>query len=186
RGDGVWIDPEFARANDISETDEAFLEQAVAGGEHADLKVVLVEIDNDDPLFQGRFANLSAWLHDSVGGDATYVGHDEYTDPQLHVHAFGEQPETSPAADIATREHPDDVVDAVGRLQELLDDGSAPGLWEQIPREERYPWTADDRALDGVRDGIEGLSGAGWLGIGVAALVAVAAVAGWVRSRRPP
>ncbi|WP_110239336.1 hypothetical protein [Nocardioides gilvus] len=185
RGDGVWIDPAFARANDISASDEAFLEQTVAGAEHADMKVVLVEIDRDDPLFQGRFSNLSAWLHDSVGGDATYVGFDEYTLPQLSVAAFGDQPETSHAADIATREHPDDLVDAVGRLQELLDDGSAPDLWEQIPRDERYPWTADDGPFEGLGDWVEGLSGTAWLGVGVAVLAAVAAGVVWVRSRRP-
>ena len=73
--DGVWIDPAFARSHDISADDESAIEDAVASAQQADVKVVLVEVDPDDDRFQGSFANLTAWLQDDVGGDATYIGY---------------------------------------------------------------------------------------------------------------
>ena len=73
-GDGVWIDPAFARSQGISAEDEDRIEAAVAATERADLNVVLVEVSTDDDRFQGSFGSLSAWIHDSRGGDATYVG----------------------------------------------------------------------------------------------------------------
>ena len=184
QGDGVWIDPGFARTHDISAGDEAFLEKTVAEAEAVDLKMVLVDIDRDDDRFQGSFSNLSAWLHDSLGGASTYVGRDEYGSPQLSVHAFGDQPETLHAAEIATRDHPDDFVESVGRLQEVLDDGSAEKLWEQIPLEERYPWTADDGLDDSLSALVDAVPPWAWVVIAVATVAAAVMGTKLIRARR--
>lgn len=149
QGDGVWIDDEFAREHQITAADESRLEQVVADADHADLRMVLVEVSRDDDRFHGRISNLTAWVHDSLGGDATYVGWERYAEPSLRLIAYGEQPETHPVAAVATRDHPGDLTDAVVRSAELLEDGTAEALYEAIPREERYPWTADDAGLLG-------------------------------------
>lgn len=146
QGDGVWIDPAFARAHEISAADEQALEEAVASTEHADLRVLLVEVDPRDERFSS-FSQLSAWIHDSAGGDATYVGWGGY-EPLLSVQSFGDQPDTSSVANVANHEHPGDVVDQVLRIGELLDDGNAEQLWQEVPHDERYSWTADEGGLD--------------------------------------
>lgn len=172
-GDGVWVDPAFARANDISVEDEARLEQAVASAQHSDLRVVLVEVDPEDDRFQGSFSSLSAWIHDSTGGDATYVGWTDYSEPPLDVEAYGDQAETLYVANVANHDHPGDLVEQVLRVQELLDDGDAEALWMEVPRDERYSWTAD-----------EGSSAPWWVAALVVAALLAAAPAVWRRSTR--
>ncbi|MBC2932989.1 hypothetical protein [Nocardioides sp. zg-1228] len=176
-GDGVWIDPAFARSHDISAADEARIEDAVATAQDSNLKVVLIEVDIDDERFQGSFTSLSAWLQDSAAEpDATYVGWEEWSEPSLSLQEFGDQPEAIYVANVANHEHPDAVVDQVVRVAELLDDGNAEDLWHEVPSDERYSWTAD-----------EGLQTSEVVvGIGVlAALVAVVrALVVWRRRRR--
>ncbi|WP_224274369.1 hypothetical protein [Nocardioides lacusdianchii] len=175
-GDGVWIEPSFATTHGISAADEARIEEAVASTGRADLKVVLVEVDSGDDRFQGSFANLSAWLHDDAGGDATYVGWNRWSEPELSVQAFGDQPGTMSVANVANHEHPDDVADQVVRVQELLDDGNADALWAEVPDDEKYSWTADE--------GVQASEVVGGLGIVVALAVVVAAIVAWRRRRR--
>jgi hypothetical protein len=175
-GDGVWVDPGFAAGHDISAGDEARLEEAVASAQRAEVKVVLVEVDSDDERFQGSFANLSAWLQDDLGGDATYVGYDRWSEPRLKVQAFGDQPDTMSVANVAAHEHPDDLVDQVVRVPELLDDGNAEALWWEVPSDERYSWTADE--------GIQASEVAGGIGVVVAAGALVAGLVVWRRRRR--
>ena len=140
-GDGVWVDPGFANSHGISAADEAAVEEAVASASEADVRVVLVEVDSDDERFQGSFANLSAWLQDDAGGDATYVGYDSWSEPHLSVQAYGDQPDTTYADNVAAHEHPDDLVAQLVRIPELLDDGNAQALWDEVPSDERYSWT---------------------------------------------
>ncbi|WP_426241540.1 hypothetical protein [Nocardioides sp. LHG3406-4] len=179
-GDGVWVDPAFARAHDISAQDETRLEQAVAASDYADLRVVLVEVDPDDDRFQGSFSSLSAWIQDSAGGDATYVGWQESSEPPLAVDAYGDQPDPIYVANVAAHDHPDDLVAQVVQVQELLDDGNAEALWMEVPRDERYSWTADD-----------GSSVPWWAIVGIVAALLVACVMVWkwvagaLRRRRP-
>jgi hypothetical protein len=174
--DGVWIDPSFARTHDISAADEAAIEEAVASARSADLKVVLVEVDSDDERFQGSFANLSAWLHDDAGGDATYVGWNRWSEPHLSVQSFGDQPDTMSVANVANHEHPDDVADQVVRVQELLDDGNAEEIWWEVPNDERYSWTADE--------GIQASEVVGGIGVVAALAAVVAGLVVWRRRRR--
>ncbi len=176
-GDGVWIDPAFARNNDISASDEARIEEAVASSERADLKVVLVEVDIQDERFQGSFSSLTAWLQDSTGGrDTTYVGWQDYSEPALQVDAYGDQPDTTYVDNVAAHEHPDDFVDQVVRVQELLDDGNADALWDEVPDDEKYSWTADE--------GVQASEVVGGLGIVVAVAALVAGLVVWRRRRR--
>ena len=91
------------------------------------------------------------------------------------MQAYGEQPGTMSVANVADHEHPDDIVAQVVRVPVLLDDGNAEALWDEVPRDERYSWTADE----GVQ--------ASEVAVGVGMVVALAAVvAGAVvwRSRR--
>lgn len=180
-GDGVWIDPEFAREHEISAADEARLEELVAGADHADLRMLLVEVDSDDERFHGRATNLVAWVHDSLGGDATYLAWDRYAEPQLQMITYGDQPDSSSVTRIAEREHPDDLVEALVRSDELLADGSAQRLWEEIPREERYPWTADD---PGLLQSVTDVVGGPWVVAGIAAALVALGATLWVRRRR--
>lgn len=177
-GDGVWIDPAFARTHDISADDEASIEQAVASAQQADLNVVLVEVDIDDERFQGSFNSLSAWLQDSSGADATYVGYDSWSEPNLKVDAYGDQPETIYVANVANHEHPDDLVDQVVEVAELLDNGQAEALWSEVPSDERYSWTADE--------GIQASEVFGGIGIVVALGAVVVGLVAWRRRRRRP
>ncbi|GGD15238.1 hypothetical protein [Nocardioides daphniae] len=181
RGDGVWIDADFAREHGISAADESRLEQLVAGADHADLRMLLVDVARDDDRFHGRAAHLVAWVQDSVGGDATYLGWERYGDPQLTVVTYGDQPSADAVARIAEREHPDDLVEALARSEQLLEDGNARELWEAIPREERYPWTADD---GGLQQWLGDATLGQWvlLGAGVA-VVLTAGYAWWSRRR---
>ncbi|RYB95075.1 hypothetical protein EUA93_12410 [Nocardioides oleivorans] len=172
-GDGVWIDPAFAKGHGISAADETAIEQAVAGTQEADLKVVLVDIDYGDPRFQGSFASLTAWLQDDTGGDATYIGWD---DPDLSVQAFGDQPDTLYVDNVAEHEHPGDVAAQVLMAQELIEDGTAEALWNDIPRDERYSWTADE--------GIQASEVFGGIGIVVAIGAVVTGLVVLVRRRR--
>lgn len=172
-GDGVWIDPAFARSQGISAEDEYRIEAAVAASERADLNVVLVEVSTDDDRFQGSFGSLSAWIHDSRGGDATYVGWERYSSPNVTVDAYGAQPETIHVDDVAAHEAPDDVADQVLRIAEILEDGNAQTLWDEIPDDEKYSWLADE--------GVQASEVLG--GFGVVA-VAAALVAGVVLLRR--
>lgn len=169
-GDGVWIDAAFAGANDISADDEALIEQAVAAAKASDIKVVLVEVDADDDRFQGNFSSLSAWLQDDTGQDATYVGYNRYSEPHLVVEAFGEQPDTMSVANVANHEHPDDLVAQLVEIPKLLDAGNAEELWFEVPRDERYSWTADD-----------GPAVSWWLMAGIVAVVLLAGVLIWKR-----
>lgn len=171
-GDGVWIEPAFASAQGISADDEARIEQAVASAQSSDLKVVLVEVDIDDDRFQGSFSSLSAWLQDSSGADETYVGWQEYSEPHLVVQAYGEQPDTAHVANVAAHDDPDDLVAQVVRVPELLDQGNAEELWFEVPRDERYSWTADD-----------GVSVPGWMIAGIVAVLVMAGVLVWRRVR---
>lgn len=172
-GDGVWIDPAFARSHGVSAADEAAIEDAVASAQQADLKVVLVEVDYDDARFQGSFANLSAWLQDDAGGDATYVGYDE---PGVSVQAYGEQPDTIYVSSLVAHDHPEDPVAQVLQVQELLEDGNAEALWAEVPRDERYSWTADE--------GVQASEVVGGIGIVVAVGAVVAGLVAWRRRRR--
>ena len=175
-GDGVWIDPAFARAHDISADDEARIEQTVASTEQADLKVVLVEVDIDDDRFQGSFSSLGAWLQDTSGADATYVGYDSWSEPHLKIDAYGEQPGTMSVANVANHEHPDDLVAQVVEVGELLDNGRAEALWHEVPRDERYSWTADE--------GIQASEVFGAIGVVVAVGAAMTGLVAWRRRRR--
>lgn len=182
-GDGVWIAPSFARAHEITAADEAAIEEAVASVRVADMKVVLVDVDHADERFQGNISNLTAWLYDDTGEDATYVG---YAYDGVRLLDYGEQPSTSSISSVARHEHPEDAVGQVLRAAELLESGNADKVWEAIPREERYPWIAEEQE-DGVVPGLDAGSGALW-GIG-AALVLGAVVVGvirWRRRRLPP
>ncbi|GAA1936761.1 hypothetical protein GCM10009797_33100 [Nocardioides hwasunensis] len=175
-GDGVWIDPAFAKSHGISAGDEARIEEAVASSQQANLKVVLIEVAPDDARFQGNFANLSAWLHDDAGGDATYVGWARYSEPQLKVQSYGEQPSTMSVANVANHQNPDDIVAQVVQVQELLDDGNAEQLWFDVPRDERYSWTADE--------GIQTSEVVGGIGVVFALGAVVAGLVMWRRRRR--
>jgi hypothetical protein len=174
-GDGVWIDPAFARSLDISADDETAIEDAVASAQQADLKVVLVDVDPDDDRFQGSFANLSAWLQDDIGGDATFVGYDRWSEPHLSVQAFGDQPDTIYVDNVAAHDHPDDLVAQVLQVQQLLDDGNAQALWDEVPSDERYSWTADE--------GVQASAVFGAIGIVVALGAVVAGLVVWLRRR---
>jgi hypothetical protein len=174
--DGVWIDPAFARSQGISAADEERIEEAVASAQQSDLKVVLVDVDSDDDRFQGSFANLSAWLHDDAGGDATYVGWNRWSEPHLSVQSYGDQPDTMSVANVADHEHPDDLPAQVVRVQELLDDGNAEELWWEVPRDERYSWTADE--------GIQASEVVGGIGVVAALAAVVAGLVVWRRRRR--
>ena len=178
-GDGVWVDPGFANSHGISAADEAAIEEAVASASEADVRVVLVEVDSDDERFQGSFANLSAWLQDDAGGDATYVGYDSWSEPHLSVQAYGDQPDTTYADNVAAHEHPDDLVAQLVRIPELLDDGNAQALWDEVPSDERYSWTADE--------GVQASEVFGGIGIVVGLGAVVAAIVVWRRrrARRP-
>ena len=177
-GDGVWIDPAFARSQGISAADEAAIEEAVASSQTADVKVVLVEIDYDDARFQGNFTNLSAWVQDDLGGSATYVGWDGVSEPaSVSIQEYGEQPDAVYVANVVANEHPGDLVAQVVRVPELIDDGNAEQLWREVPRDERYSWTADE--------GVQTSEVLGGIGVGIGVVVAVAAVvAGLVAWRR--
>ncbi|MCY7400550.1 MAG: hypothetical protein LH477_06280 [Nocardioides sp.] len=175
-GDGVWIDPAFARSHDISADDEARIEQAVASTQQADLTVVLVEVDTDDDRFQGSSASLSAWLQDGSGGDATYVGYDSWSEPHLKVDAYGEQPGTIYVANVANHEHPDDLVEQVVEVAELLDNGQAEQMWMEVPSDERYSWTADE--------GTQASEAFGAIGVVVVLGAVAAALVAWRRRRR--
>lgn len=180
-GDGVWIDPGFAREHGISAADETRLEQVVAGADHADLRMLLVEVDQDDERFHGRATNLVAWVHDSIGGDATYVGWERYGEPHLTMLTYGDQPDSSYVTRIAEREHPDDLVDALVRSEELLEEGSAQRLWDAIPREEKYPWTADDA---GLMQSFSEVTPGQWVVVGiVGVLLVVLGAKLWARLR---
>jgi hypothetical protein len=172
-GDGVWIDPAFATSHGITAADEATIEDVVAQAEHASLKVVLVEVAYDDERFQGNFANLSAWLQDDTGGDATYVGYDG---SRVTVQAYGDQPDTSYVDSLVAHDHPDDVVAQVVQTQVLLDDGNAQALWDEVPSDERYSWTADE--------GVQASEVFGGIGIVVALGAVVAGLVVWLRRRR--
>ena len=175
-GDGVWIDGAFARAHDISAADETLIEEAVASAQRADLKVVLVEVDPDDDRFQGSFSSLSAWLNDDAGLDATYVGWEKYSEPNLTIDTYGDQPDTAYVDNVVGHEHPDDLVAQVVRIPELIDDGNAEQLWHEVPRDERYSWTADE--------GIQASEWAAGAGVVIGVVAVVAAVAVWLRRRR--
>lgn len=175
-GDGVWVDRSFASSHDISAADEAAIVDAVAATQRSDLKVVLVEVDSDDDRFQGSFANLSAWLQDDSGGDATYVGYDRWSEPHLSVQAFGDQPDTSYVPNVAAHDHPNDVTAQVLQIQELLDDGNAQALWDEVPQDERYSWTADE--------GIQGSEVLGGIGVLIALAAVIAGLVVWRRRRR--
>ncbi len=172
-GDGVWIDPAFATSHGITAADEATLEGVVAQAEHASLKVVLVEVTYDDERFQGNFANLSAWLQDDTGGDATYVGYDG---SRVTVQAYGDQPDTSYVDSLVAHDHPDDVVAQVVQAQELLDDGNAQALWDEVPSDERYTYSTDE--------GVQASEVLGGIGIVVALGAVVAGLVVWRRRRR--
>lgn len=181
QGDGVWVDPGFAREHQVSAADEARLEQLVADADHADLRMLLVEVERDDDRFHGSFSNLAAWVHDSVGGDATYVGWERYGDPQLTLLSHGDQPDPAFVARMAEREHPDDLVEAVVEAEELLERGNAHQLWEALPREERYPWIAEEPFL--LR-WFGDLTPGQWFLVVLVAVVLVTGVAAWWRGRR--
>lgn len=174
-GDGVWIDAAFARNHDISADDEARIEAAVAATDRADLNVVLVEVPGDDDRFQGSFGSLSAWIHDTRGGDATYVGWERYAAPQVTVDAYGNQPDTLYVDDVAAHEVGDDVADQVVRVAELVQDGDAQALWDEIPDDEKHSWTADE--------GVQASEVVGGLGV-VAVLAALVAGVVVLRRRR--
>lgn len=178
-GDGVWIDPAFARSQGISAEDEDEIEAAVAATERADLNVVLVEVSTDDDRFQGSFGSLSAWIHDSRGGDATYVGWERYASPHVTVDAYGAQPATTYVDDVAAHEVPDDLAGQVVRVAELLEDGTAQSRWDEIPDDEKYSWLADE----GVQAS-EVLAGFGVVAV-VAALVTGVVLARRGRRTRP-
>jgi hypothetical protein len=174
-GDGVWIEPGLASTLGISAADEERIEEAVATTEKADLKVVLIEIDYDDERFQGSFSSLSAWVHDSLGGgDATYIGLDDL-DAGIQVEAYGNQPDSYPVDSLAAYEHPGEITAQVLRAAELLDDGNARALWEEVPLDERYP---------GSDVGVQGSEVLGGLGIVVGIGAAAAAFVVWRRRRR--
>ncbi|GAB3031489.1 hypothetical protein GCM10011376_24760 [Nocardioides flavus (ex Wang et al. 2016)] len=177
--DGVWIDPAFARSQGISADDEARIEEAVAQTEQADLNVVLVEVSTDDERFQGSFGSLSAWIHDGRGGDATYVGWEAYGAPEVQVDAYGDQPDTTYVDNVAAHQAPDDLADQVVRIAEIIDDGNADRLWDEVPDDEKYYWTADE----GVQAS-EVLGGLGVVAV-LAALVAGVVVARRRRRARP-
>ncbi len=171
-GDGVWIDPVFARSHDISAADEGAIEAAVAQGDGSNVHVVLVEVSSNDDRFQGSFSSLAAWLNDDLGGDVTYVGWDAWSEPSLSVVAFGDQPSTSSVANVVNHEHPDDITAQVLAVPDLLDAGTAPTQWQEVPQDERYSWTADDD------------SGLGWwIGGSVGALLLLGAGWWWARRR---
>ena len=175
-GDGVWVDPAFASKHDITAADEARIEQAVASSERAELKVVLVEVDRDDDRFQGSFASLTAWLQDDLGGDATYVGSEHQNEFQVAVTSYGEQPGTLYVASVANHEHPDDFVEQVIEVSQLLESGRAEEMWREVPSDERYSWTADE--------GVQASEVFGGIGIVVAVVAVLAGLVVWRRRRR--
>jgi len=179
-GDGVWIDPQFAASHGISRADEARIEKAVASAEMADIKVVLTEIDMDDERFQGSVGSLSAWLHDDVGGDATYVGWERYSEPHLRVISYGDQPDVYTVDRVAAHEHPKDLAAQVVRVEELLDDGNAYELWQEM-----RPYEVDSEVESDAPAAEDGSSvGTGAIvGVVLALIAVVAGVAAWRRRR---
>lgn len=182
--DGVWIDPAYARANDLDAAAESRLEEAVASTEQAQMRVVLVEVDYKDDRFQGSFTSLSAWLHDDLGGDAVvYVGVEPGIEPTVTLDGFGAQDDLFYAGRVAALENPGDVVAQVERVGELIDSGKAREIWDEIPQDERYPnssGSSGSPALPSLsRDG----DGFPWLESGVVVLLAVAAFVGVRRWR---
>lgn len=171
--DGVWIHPGYARAQELGDAEEARLEALVAETDFVDLRVVLVDIDPRDDRFQGNFGSLSAWVHDDLGGDAVYVGVQRGTTEKITLEGLGDHPDDLfYAANLAAREHPDDVVAQAERAVELLGSNDAYELWQEIPADERY--SSPDRNDDG---------GLPWAGIGVTAVL-VLAVGSWLWRRR--
>lgn len=180
-GDGVWIDPVFAASHDISAAEEAAIEDAVAAAQDATLRVVLIEVDASDERFHGNFQSLAAWLHDDLGGDATYVGH-ERSALGVILQAYGDQPDTDSVDNVARHEHPDDAAAQVLRASELIDQGTAEQLWQDVPREEKYPWTAEEGQQGSHQDGTD--VGDILLGLGGVALAGAAIAAGVIGWRR--
>ena len=177
-GDGVWVHPALAREQGISAADETRLEQVVAGAEHTDLRVVLVDLDYRDDRFQGNFTSLTAWLHDDLGGDAVYVGVHAGPPHSLRLEEYGEvDSDAFYAGRVAELEHPDDLVAQVERTVELLDTGGARELYMEIPVDERY---------DNPSSGSDGAAGGVWMVVTGAVLVvgAVMAVQRWKKRKQ--
>lgn len=175
-GDGVWVHPTLAREKGISAADEARLEQVVARTDHADLRVVLVDVDYRDDRFQGNFSSLAAWLQDDLGGDAVYLGVDSGPPHSLQLAEFGEvDSDAFYAGRVAGLENPDDLVAQVERTAELLETGGARELYMEIPVDERYS-----------NSGGSGADGPGWGTAGTVVVAVVAVVAGvmWWQRRR--
>ena len=141
-GDGVWVAPAFAQQHGLDAADELRLEQVVTRAETADLRVVLVEVDRADDRFQGSFSQLVAWLHDDVGGDATYLGWDADSQ-ELRLQSFGEQPDEAFVTRMAAHAAPGDLVGQVERAEELLVTGEAYELWSALDDDEKYPGSSD-------------------------------------------
>ncbi|MGN0064636.1 MAG: hypothetical protein ACI379_10375 [Nocardioides sp.] len=161
-GDGVWVDPTFAREHGIGAAEESALEQIVADSDTADLRVVLTTVRYDDDRFSST-DQLAAWMQDDLGGDATWVMWD---DDGVALAVFGDQPDPGWVDQMAAHEHPGDVVAQVGRSVELLESGEAQDLWYSLSTEEKYP-ELDDASGDGlptwaVVGGIVALIVVGW------------------------
>lgn len=161
-GDGVWIDPAFARTHDLGPAEEAALEQVVLDSPEADLRVVLTTVSYGDRF--NSTDQLAAWMQDDLGGDATWV---MWQDDGVALAVFGNQPDAAWVDQVAAHEHPGDVVAQVQRSSELLESGEAQTLWYAVPDDEKYPDSS------GQSDG--GFS-VGWLVGGVVAVL----VLGWV------
>lgn len=169
-GDGVWIDPAFAREHGIGPEQERQLEQVVARTDAADLRVVLADVDIDDARFS-RAEQLVAWLQDDLGGEATWLLYD-YSG--LDLVTYGEQPDPLFVATVARIEHPDDLVAQSVRIGELLQDGDAQEVWNALPEGERY----------GGGDSDGGVPAWGFVtGVLVAALALWAVGRRWLRRR---
>lgn len=181
--DGVWIDPAYARANDLDAAAESRLEEAVASTEQAQMRVVLVEVDYNDDRFQGSFTSLSAWLHDDLGGDQViYVGVEPGVEPTVALDGFGDQSDLFYAGRVAALEHPGDVVAQVERVGELVDSGDARAIWDEIPEDERNPGYSGSSGSTGLPSLSDG-DGFPWLEAGVVVLLGAAAFVGVRRWR---
>lgn len=173
-GDGVWIDPAFARAHSIDADAERVIERVVEDSSLAQYRVVLTELDLSDPRF-GNNDQLAAWLHDDLGGDATYVmwGYEH-----VELLVFGEQPDSLWADVVAGHEHPRDVTAQVERIDDLVRAGNAGQVWDDIPREEKYPDSQSEGT--GSPGDSSGDSGAGVDVVDVALVLVAVLVVGWV------
>lgn len=74
RGDGVWIDPDYAAAAQITPAQERELEQAVAAAEQGPVpvRVMLTDVPYRSQ-FRGSAEKLVAWLDDDLDSDFAWV-----------------------------------------------------------------------------------------------------------------